>query len=159
MADRQQTAPQAIDTPQVDGIPSQMQDSGFQMSDRFETRETPAGPQLWAVVLTLVGLYYLWTRLLGKSLPRFTQRGGHRIGATGGGGTVGRGRNHRAEVQAARERQQQEQHLLTAARARETTTQATSHDRTSTVRERAKVSVGNMDPPNGSDGARCAGQS
>ena len=25
-----------------------------------------AGPQIWAVVLTLGGLYYIWTRVLGK---------------------------------------------------------------------------------------------
>ena len=25
-----------------------------------------AGPQIWAVVLTVGGLYYIWTRVLGK---------------------------------------------------------------------------------------------
>jgi len=41
-------------------------------------RGGPAGPQLWAVALVLVGLYYLWTRVLGRSMP----------GGGGGGGRV-----------------------------------------------------------------------
>lgn len=85
----------------------------------------PAGPQAWAVVLTVAGLYYVWTRVLGKSLPSFAQ-GGHRVGANKGrGGTImgmgaggSGGGNRQAEVRAARERQQQRLQQ-TAARARE----------------------------------------
>lgn len=62
-----------------------------------------AGPQAWAVVLTLAGGYYVWTRVLGKSLPGFLRGGGHRVGShkgRGGGGGVDR----QADVRAARER-------------------------------------------------------
>ena len=38
----------------------------------------PAGPQLWAAALVLAGLYYLWTRVLGRSMP----------GGGGGGGVA-----------------------------------------------------------------------
>ena len=29
-------------------------------------KRAAAGPQIWAVVLTIGGLYYIWTRVLGK---------------------------------------------------------------------------------------------
>lgn len=59
----------------------------------------PPGPQLWAIVLTIAGLYYLWTKILGRPLPSFGTR-------SGGGHRVRKG--HSAEEMAAvRERQQQ----------------------------------------------------
>ena len=97
----------------------------------------PAGPQLWAVVLTLGGLYYLWTRILGKKLPSFASvQRGHRIGKTGGGRSgIGSGSiNRQAEIQAARERQQQR--LQNAARAREMVKQATNNGN---IRERTNI--------------------
>eukprot|EP00584_Thalassiosira_punctigera_P007745 CAMPEP_0172529550 /NCGR_PEP_ID=MMETSP1067-20121228/3603_1 /TAXON_ID=265564 ORGANISM="Thalassiosira punctigera, Strain Tpunct2005C2" /NCGR_SAMPLE_ID=MMETSP1067 /ASSEMBLY_ACC=CAM_ASM_000444 /LENGTH=242 /DNA_ID=CAMNT_0013313621 /DNA_START=61 /DNA_END=789 /DNA_ORIENTATION=+ len=99
-------------------------------------RHQPAGPQIWAVVLTIGGLYYLWTRVLGKSLPSFAQRG-HRVGANKGRGVVGSGSGgdggRQAEIRAARERQQQR--LQTAARAREMVQRA-KDDRNATVSKR-----------------------
>ena len=86
---------------------------------RYRQPPKPAGPQLWAVVITIGGLYYLWTRVLGKSLPSFAQRG--KTSGGGGGGRVSNS-NRQAEIQAARERQQQR--LETAARAREMVIQA-----------------------------------
>ncbi|KAL9186212.1 hypothetical protein ACHAXT_005450 [Thalassiosira profunda] len=97
----------------------------------------PVGPQLWAVVFTLAGLYYLWTRVLGKSMPRLAAQG-NRVGAN----TASSGRssnNRQAEIQAARERQQQR--LENAARAKEMVTQA-NRDK-GNIRERTNVSSGN----------------
>lgn len=102
----------------------------------------PAGPQLWAVVFALGGLYYLWTRILGKSLPGFLKRGGggYRIGAKKGHGSSSSS-GRQAEIQAARERQQQ--HLQTASRAREMVKQAKSKDGNVRERTNAAVSSGN----------------
>lgn len=87
----------------------------------------PPGPQIWAIVLTLGGLYYIWTRVLGKSLPSFAQRG-HSVGAKG------HSTSRQAEIQAARERQQER--LQTANRAHEMVKQAKNQ---SNVRERTNV--------------------
>jgi hypothetical protein len=107
-----------------------------------QQQRKPHGPQLWAVVLTLGGLYYVWTRILGKSLPSFARRG-HRIGANKGkvgggssGGGSGGSSSRRAEIAAARERQQQR--LQTASRAREMMNQAKS---SGTVRERTNATT------------------
>ena len=116
-------------------------------------QKQPAGPQIWAVVLTLGGLYYLWTRILGKSLPSFAQKG-HRIGANKGrsSGIIGgssSSSNRQAEIQAARERQQQR--LQTATLAHDMVKQATkNNDRnTTTVRERTNAtSSGNTNSTN-----------
>ena len=83
------------------------------------------------------GLYYLWTKILGKKLPSFASvQRGHRIGKTGGGRSgIGSGNNNRqAEIQAARERQQQR--LQNAARAREMVNQATNNGN---IRERTNI--------------------
>jgi len=102
---------------------------------QYDQRKQPAGPQVWAVILTLAGLYYLWTRILGKSLPSFAQRG-HRIGAKGHSAIGGSGDRRQADIQVARERQQQR--LQTATRAREMVTQG-KNDRNTTVRERTNA--------------------
>ena len=62
------------------------------------TSRSPPGPQLWAIVLSLGGLYYIWTRILGRPLPSFLREtGGYRVR-----------KGHSAdEMAAARERQQQ----------------------------------------------------
>ena len=68
----------------------------------------PHGPQAWAVVLTIGGLYYVWTKILGKSYPTFGRQG-QRIGA--GSGIKKPSRDHQAERLAAIERRQQLQRL------------------------------------------------
>ncbi|KAL7478117.1 hypothetical protein ACHAW6_003897 [Cyclotella cf. meneghiniana] len=42
------------------------------------TPRSKPGPQLWAIVLLLAALYYLWTRILGLPLPSPTRGGGGR---------------------------------------------------------------------------------
>lgn len=37
-------------------------------------KKQPAGPQLWAVICSIGGLYYLWTRVLGRAI-HLPQRG------------------------------------------------------------------------------------
>ena len=69
----------------------------------------PHGPQLWAVVLTVGCLYYVWTKVLGKSFPTFGGRQGQRIGV--GDGVKKPARDHQAERLAAIERRQQQQRL------------------------------------------------
>lgn len=82
---------------------------------------SPPGPQLWAIVLSVVGIYYVWTKILGRSAPSFLRgTGGHRVR-----------KGHSAEeMAAARERQQQR--LLSSAKQQDT----------SSVRER-NVNSGN----------------
>ena len=110
MADPQDIAPNAAE-PRADAAPPRTQDLQFTVSDEFRPRRPkPAGPQMWAVVLTAACLYFLWTRVLGKALPGVARRGGRRIGVQSGGG----GADLRADVRAARERQQQR--LLSASR-------------------------------------------
>mmetsp|Transcript_1576 Transcript_1576/g.3384 ORF Transcript_1576/g.3384 Transcript_1576/m.3384 type:complete len:261 (+) Transcript_1576:132-914(+) len=120
---------------------------GQQQQQHQQRSNKPAGPQLWAVVFALGGIYYLWTRVLGKSLPGFAQRGGggYRIGAKkghsiGSSSSSSSSGNRQAEIQAARERQQQR--LQTASRAHEMVKQAKNGGN---VRERtnAAVSSGN----------------
>lgn len=93
-------------------------------------KKQPAGPQLWAVVFTIGGLYYLWTRVLGRSI-RLPQRA-HRVGSTKGYGTT-------TDVQTARERRLAA--LENANRARETMVKQAKDN--GTIRERTNVSSGN----------------
>ncbi|KAL7477026.1 hypothetical protein ACHAWX_000090 [Stephanocyclus meneghinianus] len=44
------------------------------------TPRSKPGPQLWAIVLLLAGLYFLWTRVLGLPLPT-RGGGGRRLGS------------------------------------------------------------------------------
>lgn len=92
-------------------------------------KKQPAGPQLWAVVFTIGGLYYFWTRILGRSI-RFPQRA-HRVGGNKGHGTT-------TDVQTARERRLAA--LENADRAREMVKQVQEG---STIRERTNVNSGN----------------
>jgi hypothetical protein len=93
-------------------------------------KKQPAGPQLWAVVFTIGGLYYFWTRVLGRSI-RLPQRA-HRVGSTKGHGTT-------TDVQTARERRLAA--LENANRARETMVKQAKDN--GTIRERTNVSSGN----------------
>lgn len=119
----------AIDPPQ------QIQTFAEQEAPHFghPKQRRPAGPQIWAVVLTIAGLYYVWTRVLGKSLPSFAQKG-NRIGASKSRSGVIGSSNRQAEIRAARELQQQR--LETAARAREMVQQA---NKNSTMSKRANA--------------------
>lgn len=70
---------------------------------------SPPGPQLWAIVISILGIYYLWTKILNRPLPSFLR-------APGGGGHRVRPKGHSAEEMAAvRERQQQRLQNLAAA--------------------------------------------
>ena len=93
-------------------------------------KKQPAGPQLWAVVFTIGGLYYFWTRVLGRSI-RFPQRA-HRVGSTKGHGTT-------TDAQTARERRLAA--LENANRARETMVKQAKDK--GTIRERTNVNSGN----------------
>ena len=89
-------------------------------------KKKAAGPQLWAVVFTIGGLYYFWTKILGRSvnLPRRS----HRVGSSKGHGTIN-------DIQAARERR-----LATLESANRTQAKDTS----SNIRERTNnVNSGN----------------
>lgn len=88
------------------------------------------GPKAWAILLTIGGLYYVWTRVLRKPLPSFLQwgAGGNRLTARTGG--LGGSENRRADVAAARERQQRQLELL-----------AKSKDSGSNVRERTNTAT------------------
>jgi len=66
----------------------------------------PHGPQAWAVILTVGCLYYVWTKVLGKSFPTFSRQG-QRIGV--GGDIKKSARDHQADRLAAIERRQQQQ--------------------------------------------------
>jgi hypothetical protein len=70
----------------------------------LKPRPPAPGPQLWAVILTCMGLYYLWTRILGRSLPAIFVRGlGQRL--------VSQKKNvnvRHSEMVAAREKQQRQ---------------------------------------------------
>lgn len=92
-------------------------------------KKQPAGPQLWAVVFTIGGLYYLWTRVLGRSI-RIPQRA-HRVGSNKGHGTT-------TDIQTARERRLAA--LENANLAREMVKQAKEGG---TIRERTNVNSGN----------------
>jgi len=94
------------------------------------------GPQVWAVVITIAGLYYVWTRILGKSLPNIFRSvgGGNRIGTRGIVGRahgIGGSENRRAEIAAARERQQKQ--LETVARQAKNNGSSTVRERTNTA--------------------------
>lgn len=136
MADPQ---PQRAEPQVVDDPPPQTQSFAEPRAHHppFVQQRKPAGPQLWAVVFTLGGLYYLWTRIFGKSLPSFA-RSGNRVGAKGHSGSSS---SRQAEIQAARERQQQR--LQTSSRAHEMVKQAKNGSISSNVRERNVVSSGN----------------
>lgn len=69
-----------------------------------------AGPQVWAILLTAGGLYYVWTRVLRKPLPSIFHwgRGGNRIGTGRSNGGFGGNKDRQAEIAAARERQQRQ---------------------------------------------------
>lgn len=98
-------------------------------------KKQPAGPQLWAVVFTIGGLYYVWTRVLGRSI-RFTlpQRSGHRIKGHGGTSTT-------TDMQAARERRLAA--LENANRAREIMVNQAAKNNDGNIRERTNVNSGN----------------
>ena len=119
-----QVRPQVIDDGQVKEPPKEQQQTQTYGEPRAvdpaaayryaqQQQRKPAGPQLWAVVFTLAGLYYLWTRLLGKSLPGFG--GGHRVKGRSIniiGNNNSSNNNRQAEIAAARERQQQRLELM-----------------------------------------------
>ncbi|KAL7449996.1 hypothetical protein ACHAWC_002487 [Mediolabrus comicus] len=94
-------------------------------------KKQPAGPQLWAVVFTIGGLYYVWTRVLGRSI-RFAlpQRSGHRIKGHGGATTT-------TDMQAARERRLAA--LENANRAREVMVNQAAKNNDGNIRERTNV--------------------
>ncbi|KAL7470521.1 hypothetical protein ACHAXS_010795 [Conticribra weissflogii] len=87
----------------------------------LEAKNTPVGPQLWAVLFSLAGLYYLWTRILGRPIPSSFSRlfggSGHRIGASKTNKGHGSTSSQAMDIRAARERQQQR--LETTNRAKE----------------------------------------
>lgn len=89
-----------------------------------------AGPQVWAVVLAIAGFYYVWTRILGKSLPNLLHfgGGGNRTGTRSG---IGGSDNRRAEIAEARERQQQQ--LEAVARQAKNNGSSTVRERTNTT--------------------------
>lgn len=143
MADRQMTPPEAV----VDPPPQQrIHATADPPFARFpqQQQKRAAGPQIWAVVLTLAGLYYVWTRVLGKSLPSFARKG-NRIGADNrSGGSIGGG-GRQAEIRAARERQQRL--LQNSARAREMVNKANGDDRNATtVSKRANATSSGNNP-------------
>lgn len=98
-------------------------------------KKQAAGPQLWAVVFTIGGLYYVWTRVLGRSI-RFAlpQRSGHRIKGHGGTSTT-------TDMQAARERRLAA--LENANRAREIMVNQAAKNNDGNIRERTNVTSGN----------------
>jgi hypothetical protein len=89
----------------------------------------PPGPQLWAIFLSIAGIYLLWTRILGRPLPSFLSSLRSKNGQRAGKG------HSAAEMAAAREKQQQR--LQTANRAREMVSQAKERN----VRERANATI------------------
>mmetsp|Transcript_28213 Transcript_28213/g.56764 ORF Transcript_28213/g.56764 Transcript_28213/m.56764 type:complete len:228 (-) Transcript_28213:395-1078(-) len=93
-------------------------------------KKQPAGPQLWAIVFTIGGLYYFWTRVLGRSIN--LPHRAHRVGSTKGHGTT-------TDVQTARERRLAA--LENANRARETMVKQAKDN--GTIRERTNVNSGN----------------
>mmetsp|Transcript_25458 Transcript_25458/g.39108 ORF Transcript_25458/g.39108 Transcript_25458/m.39108 type:complete len:229 (+) Transcript_25458:165-851(+) len=93
-------------------------------------KKQPAGPQLWAIVFTIGGLYYFWTRILGRSIN--LPHRAHRVGSTKGHGTT-------TDVQTARERRLAA--LENANRARETMVKQAKDN--GTIRERTNVNSGN----------------
>ena len=102
-------------------------------------KKRPAGPQLWAVVFTIGGFYYFWTRVLGRTI-RVPHRA-HRVGSTKGHGTT-------TDVQTARERRLAA--LENANRAREETMVKQQAKDTGTIRERNNVNTnsGNLNSSN-----------
>lgn len=102
-------------------------------------KKRPAGPQLWAVVFTIGGFYYFWTRVLGRTI-RVPHRA-HRVGSTKGHGTT-------TDVQTARERRLAA--LENANRAREETMVKQQAKDTGTIRERTNVNTnsGNLNSSN-----------
>jgi hypothetical protein len=122
----------------------QQQTSNANHYDPSTFEHKPRGPQLWAIVLTFAAMYYLWTRILGRSIPFFaphgSARGGHRISSSSG--SIIRGKGHsQAEMMAARERQQER--LANAAKAREMVATAKGMDGGvgGGVRERGSVNI------------------
>ena len=110
----------------------------------LQQQRKPAGPQIWAVVFTLAGLYYIWTRVLGKPLPsRASLRGGQKIGINSSLGRSGAisssssNSNRQAEIAAARERQQQRLELMAKAKEHK------NNDGNSNLRERTNINSGN----------------
>ena len=93
-------------------------------------KKQPAGPQLWAIVFTIGGLYYFWTRILGRSIN--LPHRAHRVGSTKGHGTT-------TDVQTARERRLAA--LENANRACETMVKQGKDN--GTIRERTNVNSGN----------------
>mmetsp|Transcript_5094 Transcript_5094/g.10412 ORF Transcript_5094/g.10412 Transcript_5094/m.10412 type:complete len:254 (+) Transcript_5094:239-1000(+) len=77
----------------------------------LEEKNKPVGPQLWAVLFSLAGLYYLWTRVLGRPIPSSFSRlfggSGHRIGASTTNKGHGSTSSQAIDIRAVRERQQQ----------------------------------------------------
>lgn len=88
-------------------------------------KKKAAGPQLWAVVFTIGGLYYFWTKIMGRSvnLPRRS----HRVGSSKGHSAIN-------DIQAARERR---------LAALESANCTQGKDSSSTIRERTNVNSGN----------------
>ena len=100
----------------------------------LQQQRKPAGPQLWAVVFTLAGLYYIWTRVLGKPLLSRSGLRGGQIGANYSSGAISSSSssnsNRQAEIAAARERQQRRLELMSKAK------EHTNNNGNSNLRER-----------------------
>ena len=89
----------------------------------LKPRPPAPGPQLWAIILTCMGLYYLWTRILGRSLPSIFIRGlGQRLVSKKKNDNV-----RHSEMVAAREKQQRQLQEIVTNR--------------STIRERSSVAA------------------
>jgi hypothetical protein len=97
-------------------------------------KQQPAGPQLWAVVFTIGGLYCFWTRVLGRSI-----RLPHRAHRVGGSSSSNKGHGTTTDIQTARERRLAA--LEQSNRAREM--QVKQAKEGSTIRERTNVNSGN----------------
>jgi hypothetical protein len=88
----------------------------------LKPRPPAPGPQLWAIILTCICLYYLWTRILGRSLPTVFVRGlGQRLVSQKKNDNV-----RHSEMVAAREKQQRQLQEMT---------------NRSTIRERSSVAA------------------
>lgn len=109
--------------------PQLMPQDGSTLPQPFLKPRPPApGPQLWAVVLTCIGLYYLWTRILGRSMPANFVRGlGQRLVFKKKNDNV-----RHSEMVAAREKQQRQLQEVA---------------NSSTIRERSSVATASSSSP------------
>ena len=61
-----QIAVDPVPEEQIMKVQEQQQKIYSHSEPRYSQPKRAAGPQIWAVVLTIGGLYYIWTRVLGK---------------------------------------------------------------------------------------------